>query len=240
MIIKYPNQISSHIYNLSKVKVSTPSYKQKSGNFFGKIENEINSNQSKLSTILGALIVLVLGILIFNFFNKSKPSLGPAQQTQQEQQQEDVSVNQLPGKYTVKEGDTLFLIAEKYYQDGYKYSELAKVNSLNDPDLISTGQVLQIPKLTLQETATNPLPLESPQISQIPDNSTILGTGGGNTTIWGPKIEDKSYTVVEGDWLSTIAARAYGDISAYQRIADANHLANPNHIVPGTVLTIPR
>lgn len=230
MIIKSSNQIGRHIYNLSKVKIPSSPYKQPTSNFFGKIENEINSNQSKLSTVLGALIILVIGILIFNFFNKSKPTLGPAQQTQQDQQ-EDVLVNQLPGKYTVKEGDTLFLIADKYYQDGYKYIEIAKANNLADVNVIETGQILEIPKLT-EQTAIVP-PASSP-------SSTELGTGGGNTTIWGPKIEDKSYTVVEGDWLSTIAARAYGDISDYKKIADANNIANPDYIVPGTVLTIPR
>lgn len=195
--------------------------------YLEKIESEIQSNQSKVSMILGALIILVVGILVFNYFNRNKADLGPAQQMEVG---EDVSPQQLPGKYTVKEGDTLFVIAEKYYADGYQYPEIAKANNLTNPDQIEVGQVLQIPKLELQAQA-------SPQPSL---SEEVLGTGGGNTTIWGPRIEGNTYTVVEGDWLSKIAGRAYGDIFAYDRIAKANNIANPDFIEPGMVLTIPR
>lgn len=203
--------------------------KKTSGNYLEKLEGEIQSNQSKVSLVLGALIVLVIGVLVFNYFNRNKSSLGPAQQTQVEGQ--DVSKENLPGKYTVKEGDTLFTIAEKYFADGYKYPEIAKASNLTNPDQIEKGQVLQIPKLELQA-----------QASPTPDASAeeALGTGGGNTTIWGPKIEGNTYTVVEGDWLSTIAARAYGDIMAFDRIAKANNIPNPDQIEPGMVLKLPR
>lgn len=190
-------------------KVSSPSLLE-------KVETEIQSNQSKVSMILGALIILVVGILVFNYFSKNRAALGPAQQTQNE---EDISPNQLPGKYTVKEGDTLFVIAEKYYQDGEKFFEIAKANNLANADQIEAGQILELPKLTVQET---------------------LGTGGGNTTIWGERIEGNTYTVVEGDWLSTIAGRAYGDIMTFDKIAKANNIQNPDQIEPGTVLAIPR
>lgn len=175
--------------------------KNTSENYFEKLEKEVQTNQSKISMVLGALIVLVIGILIFNYFSKSKSDLGPAQQTKAEE-----------NNYTVKEGDTLFTIADKFYQNGYLYTEIAKANNLADADQIETGQVLQIPKVTTTET----------------------------TTLWGPKIEGNTYTVVEGDWLSTIAGRAYGDIMAFDKIAKANNIPNPDLIEPGTVLTIPR
>lgn len=203
--------------------------RKNSGKYLENIENEIQSNQSKISMVLGALIVLVIGILIFNYFNREKSSLGPAQQTQTVEQ--DVSKDSLPGKYTVKEDDSLFAIAEKYFADGYKYPEIAKENNLTNPDQIETGQVLQIPKLALQPTQASPEP--SPNLQE-------LGTGGGNTTIWGEKIEGNTYTVVEGDWLSKIAGRAYGDIFAYDQIAKANNIPNPDLIEPGMKLTIPR
>ena len=167
--------------------------------------------------VLGALIVLVVGVLVFNYFNRNKPDLGPAQQTEQG----DVSPDNLPGKYTIKDGDTLFTIAEKYYQDGYKFTEIAKVNNLGNVDAIETGQVLDIPKLVEEAT-------------------TELAKGGGNTTVWGPRIEGDSYTVVEGDWLSIIAARAYGDIYAYKKLAESNNISNPDLIYPGQVLKLPR
>lgn len=205
----------------------------KNGDYLTKIENNINSNQSKLSMVLGALIILVIGILIFNYFNRSKPSLGPAQQTEQVQTKQDASPDQLPGKYTIKDGDTLFNIADKYYHDGYKYTEIAKDNNISNADIIETGQVIEIPKLTPGTAITSPEPQTSPSISG-------LGTGGGNTTIWGPRIEGNTYTVVNGDWLSKIAGRAYGDVFLFDKIAKANNITDANLIEPGTVLTIPR
>ncbi len=213
-------------------KISTSNTKSAAGgNYLERLENEIQSNQSKVSLVLGALIVLVIGILIFNYFNRSKPSLGPAQQSQQTEQPQDVSPDQLPGKYTVKEGDTLFLISEKYYQDGDKFTEIARANNISDPNQVSQGQILEIPKLETQQAQASPQPSASEE---------SLGTGGGNLTIWGPRIEGNTYTVVEGDWLSKIAGRAYGDIMAFEKIAKANNISNPDHIEPGQVLVIPR
>ncbi len=235
-----------------------PVYTLPSNKYLTKIETDIKNNPSRVSMILGGLIILVIGILVFNFFNKSKPSLGPAQQTESSTaQQKDVAPQDLPGKYTVKEGDTLFLIAEKYYKDGDKFSEIAKANNLTDVNAITVGQTLNLPKLSdntqiaakpsnTPTPSVSPTPAEDSNISSAPqgepenqDNSD-LGTGGGNNTIWGPRIEGATYTVQEGDWLSTIAGRSYGDVLSYKKIAEANNISNPDYIVPGQVLKIPR
>lgn len=210
--------------------------KKTSGKYLEKLESEIQSNQSKVSMILGALIVLVIGILVFNYFNKPKSDLGPAQQTQAEQA--DVSKENLPGKYTVKEDDTLFLIAEKYYYDGFKYPEIAEANNLTNPDQIEVGQSIEIPKLQTEQAQATPE--ASAQPTPLAEEPQGTGTGGGDSTIWGPKIDGNSYTVVEGDWLSKIAGRSYGDIFAYDKIAKANNIPNPDLIQPGAILTIPR
>lgn len=229
---------------MSKKSVKQPDMKVadiKANNYLSKIEDELKSNQSKVSMVLGVLIILIIGILISNYFSKGKPTLGPAQQVQQTTQ-EDVPLDNLPGKYTVKDGDTLFEIADKYYKDGYKYTEIAKTNNMSDVDVIVVGQVIEIPKLTEEIAMINPTPssFASMEASPTPNTISDLGTGGGNTTIWGTKIEDKTYTVTEGDWLSKIAERAYGDVFLFEKIAKANNITNPDLIEPGTVLTIPR
>lgn len=205
-----------------------------SQSYFDKVGSQVESNQSRLTMVLGGLIILVVVILLFNYFNRSKPSVGPSQQT--EQTQEDISPENLPGKYTVKEGDTLFTISEKYYNDGYKYTEIAQASNLTDPNNIEVGQQLEIPKLsddTLMAEST-PMPTETPT----PQEQT---TQTVPTQDWGPKITSDTYTVSEGDWLSTIAARAYnGDLMAYIKLAQANNIQNPDLIYPGTVLKIPR
>ena len=205
--------------------------KKSSTTYLEKLEDEIKSNNSPFSLILGALIVIVVGVLVFNFFNQRNQDLGPASQTDQAG---DVSPDKLPGKYTVKEGDTLFTIAEYYYQDGYKFEEVAKANKLDDVNSLNVGQVLEIPKVEVVAEAS-----ETPVASMTPEVASI-GTGGGDTTVWGPKITGDTYTVVEGDWLSTISARAYGDVMAYSKIASANNIANPDLIEPGQVLKLPR
>ena len=192
--------------------------------YWQKLETDMQSNQSKVSMVLGGLIILVAGILIFNYFNKSQTAdLGPAQTTQSENTvEQDIAPEKLPGKYTIKEGDTLFSIAQKYYGDGYKYTNIASANNLTDPNAIEKGQVITIPTLDSQ-----------------PVIETVEATME-NQTSWGAKIEANSYTVAEGDWLSKIAGRAYGDIFSYDKIAKANNITNPNVIEPGMVLVIPR
>ena len=107
--------------------------------------------------------------------------------------------------------------------------------------MLETGQIIEIPKLESQiaqvpETQATPQPSASAE----PKQEQSLGTGGGDTTIWGPKIDGNTYTVTEGDWLSTIAARAYGDIMAFDRIVKENNISNPDLIEPGLVLKLPR
>lgn len=214
--------------------------KSTNSSYFNKIESDIKTNQSTLSLVLGALIVLIVGVLLFNYFNRNKDAeLGSAQQTAEEGA--DVTPENLPGKYTVKTGDTLFLIAESYYKDGYKYSEIAKENNLANADAIETGQVLEIPKLEIEDTQADEIVATTDaEMVKIEEDEVEKATGGGDTTIWGPKIEGNEYTVVEGDWLSTIAARAYGDIMAYTKIAEANNIKNPDLITPGMTLKLPR
>lgn len=214
-------------------KVTTEkSNKDTDRNYLQNIETDLRSNQSKLSLVLGALIVLVVGILIFNFFNKGKSDLGPAQQTEQ-QTKEDVSPDELPGKYTVKEGDTLFAIADKYYQDGYKYEEIAKTNNISNADDIEVGKTLEIPKLAESMTTKTPATTPTPSAEENTPPPSV-------SSDFGPVITSGTYTVAADDWLSKIAARAYGDVMLFDKIAKANNIQNPDLIEPGTILTIPR
>ena len=49
----------------------------------------------------------------------------------------------------------------------------------------------------------------------------------------------QTYTVQRGDTLSAIARRFYGHAGEYRRIAEANHIPNPDLIHPGQQLIIP-
>ncbi|WP_221089137.1 BON domain-containing protein [Deinococcus aquaedulcis] len=47
--------------------------------------------------------------------------------------------------YTVKAGDSLSEIAQKYYGDAMQYKKIAHYNNISNPDLIQPGQKLRIP-----------------------------------------------------------------------------------------------
>ncbi len=257
----------------SEIKVNHSS--ESSDGFLGNFKFNFEENQSYINMALGALIVIVLGILIFNYFNKPSGLVGPSGQTQQAAQDQngDVAKNNLPGKYTVKEGDTLSIIAQNYYGDAQKFSNIAQANNITDINSLKPGQVLEIPKLSedtaamtnapastepspstatqamtepspssITMTPASPQPTEAPQMTQAPPQSNSeYGQGGAtNQTIWGEKITGDTYIVQSGDWLSKISGRAYGDIYAYQKIAQANNIQNPDQIEPGTVLKIPK
>jgi nucleoid-associated protein YgaU len=44
--------------------------------------------------------------------------------------------------YTIKSGDTLWVLARKFYGDGSRWPELAKKNGIKDPRKLRVGQVL--------------------------------------------------------------------------------------------------
>ena len=56
--------------------------------------------------------------------------------------------------YTVKRGDTLWDIAQKYLGDPYKYKYLATINNIPNPDLIYVGQVIKLSGGSSSNTAT--------------------------------------------------------------------------------------
>jgi len=249
--------------------VTSRSDKKSDENFLDRIQNDLEKNQSYLNLILGALIVIVLGVLVFNYFNKPEDEEGIVTPVAEQMTDEngDVTKENLPGKYTVKEGDTLFTVAASYYGDGNKYTEIVKENALPS-ESIEVGQGLTIPKLEVDPSASpdasgsaspstepsaSPSPsaeaMASPEESEAPvagasiqpTMTTDTGTGGAmNQTTWGAEIKEDTYTVQADDWLSKIAGRAYGDMTKYEAIAKANNISNPDTIEVGTVLKIPR
>ena len=49
------------------------------------------------------------------------------------------------GSHTVSSGDSLYAIAQKYYGDGNRYTEIAAANNITNPNMIYEGQELIIP-----------------------------------------------------------------------------------------------
>ena len=174
-----------------------------------------DSEESFVSMALGLAVVLVIGVLIVNYFRQGKSASTQTDETTQEE-----SVTTPGGKHTVKAGETLWSIAEDSYKSGYNWVDIQKANNLTNPNSIEEGQVLTIPDVK---------PIVVEEKGQISAASSVE-TG---------KTQAKSYTVVHGDDLWNIAVKEYGSGYDWVKIADANHLANPGLIHAGNVLTLP-
>lgn len=198
--------------------------------------------------ILGAIVIIVVGMLVVNYFRSSEPG---------ETFPEGITTEEeitLPTNHLVEAGETLWSISEKYYKSGYNWVDIAEANSLSRSDIISEGQEIIIPDveprildeegaLAQNDETTEtmaPEPTQAPTVSP-----TVSPTQTPEAEIDEQKqpvqdVEGDSYTVVKGDSLWKIAERAYGDGYKWVEIARANNLINPDLIHAGNVFVIPR
>lgn len=109
-----------------------------------KLLKSLKINENLISTVLGGVVVLLMAVMIFNYF-KSVNRTGVLTE-EAAVKVEDVTKSD-ENVYEVKAGDELFKIAEKVYGDGYKYVEIAKENDIKNPDEIEVGTKLKLPKL---------------------------------------------------------------------------------------------
>lgn len=177
-------------------------------------------SESYASLVLGAIAVLVAGILFISFakVNKSTQTSSTRDALKMEDQKSNTS-----SAYTVNPGDDLWRISENIYKDGYKWVEIAKANKLENPGLIYAGSKLIIP------AATSTAVRESEKFTEA--ESPIIQSGS---------ITGNVYKIKAGDNLWNIAVRAYGDGFKWPEIAKANNLQNPGLIHSGNILKIPR
>lgn len=126
--------------------------------------------------------------------------------------------------YTVRSGDTLTGIARRF---GVTAAALQSANGISNPNLLSIGQVLQIP--------LSPAP--GPQRPSVGPLETPGGTvPPPTTTTTRPPSGGRTYTVASGDTLYAIARRFGVTVSALQA---ANGITNPAGLTVGQVLVIP-
>lgn len=194
-----------------------------------KILKAIHLSESTLSTFLGAFVVIVVGILIFNYIQQAKKveQISEGVTTEEEKKVGEVAVEtteegklvpiSLPVDYEVKEGDNLWKIAEANYGSGYNWVDIAQANNLAFPDYLLVEQKLNLPKVEVK------LPIAT----EIEASESVT-------------ISSDTYKVQEGDNLWDIAVRAYGDGYKWPDIAQANNLANPDFIEVEQDLKLPR
>ena len=90
--------------------------------------------------VLGAIVVLVLGLLVATYFTRGGGQLGTAENTSALTEQ--VST---PKTYKVASGESLSGIADKVYGDMAYWTVLARANNIVNPNLIFVDAQLTIP-----------------------------------------------------------------------------------------------
>lgn len=133
-------------------------------------------SESIISMVLGAMVVLVIGALLFSYVrdwrNKNKAEVSnEMEQTaspmpvvveelpqgevtlEKNEQGLDVPAN-LPAKYTVKSGDSTWKIAEAFYGSGFNYVDIEHANTLEADSELVEGQELIIPKVIVRTAET--------------------------------------------------------------------------------------
>ncbi|MFC1649160.1 LysM peptidoglycan-binding domain-containing protein [Patescibacteria group bacterium] len=214
--------------------------------------------------VLGVLVIVVVGVLIVNYF---RSSAGDTSDKATSTVAEIGSVTHI-----VKEGDDLWKIAKEYYSDGLRWVEIAEINDIADPNLLESGQKLIIPNIREQiaeakskitnddsQQYENELEVEEEKIEEDPANTpaaTATNTPAPTTTntpvpsselstttqsekVEEMKLEGDMYEVRHGDHLWAIAEKVYGDGLRWVDIASANKLDNPNIIHAGNKLVLP-
>lgn len=182
-----------------------------------KVLGQKNWPESYTSLVLGLIVVVVVAILVVSFFKSRQSMEVSSDKTQRNAELQELTQEENNSVYTVVEGDNLWTISEKFYQTGYKWVDIAKMNNLSNPDVIEKGVKLKIPKIEQQKKIVEPV---------VAQPNTISGT---------------TYTVKQSEFLWDIAVRAYGDGYKWLEIANVNNISNPDYIIfTGDVLKIPR
>lgn len=182
-----------------------------------KMRQKLDLPESYISITLGFLVILVAGILTYNYFVKNR-TMTPSEKVEKIMEEQKTAdgktvVSTLPTSYTVAKGDSLWSIAERHYKSGYNWVTIVKANNLMNPNKIEEGQKLSLPKA-----------------DPIKPEGQILAT----------QAPPKEYAVVKGDSLWKISEREYGTGYSWTKISNYNKIANPNVIQPGLVLKLPR
>jgi nucleoid-associated protein YgaU len=187
-----------------------------------QILKTVKLNENTISMVLGALVVIVTGILVVNYFKEKGGDTLPDLSTQTDQSQ-----------YIVKEGETLWSISEDRYGSGYNWVDIYEANNLTS-ESIAVGQILTLPDVSAEQ------PTDTKEVSEVAVEATEAPEASPTASSQPEEISGDTYTVVKGDSLWSISEAAYGNGYRWTEIAKVNKLDNPNVIHTGNVLTLPR
>ena len=186
-------------------------------------------NEGLISTVMGGVVVVVMAAMIFNYFKTFNKNGKITDESAVNLSQEEILSKELPTTYKVVKGDDLWHISEKFYNSGYNYVDIAKASKLANASAIEVGQELVIPKVVAKKATV--IKAETAKKIETKTQTAKISIEGGK------------YTTVKGDYLWSIAVRAYGDGYKWTAIYNANKAKigkNPSWLFTGVELVLPR
>jgi nucleoid-associated protein YgaU len=101
-----------------------------------KFLKNIKLNEETISMVLGAIVIVIVGVLIVNYFKDKSGGSIPGSSTQTSAKE-----------HVVVKGETLWSISEDSFGSGYNWVDIKSVNGLKS-DIIEVGQKLVIPDVS--------------------------------------------------------------------------------------------
>ncbi len=131
-----------------------------------KLLKNLKLNEGNISTVLGALVVIIVGILVINYFKDRRTETLTGLNTQ----------NQNTGEHIVVKGETLWSIAEDAYGSGYNWVDIKEANSLTS-DTIEVGQKLTLPDVAAKKPTSTKVVVTAPAAQTITGESYTVIRG---------------------------------------------------------------
>lgn len=137
--------------------------------------------QSYASLVLGAIIVIILGLLVANYFTRKNttPQIGSGEQTTGTQEETKV-----PQEYKVAAGDSLSAISAKTYGSEEFWPAIAQANNIANPNLIFVDATLNLPAKSEAEATKVQLTTTSYQVQAGETLFTIAEKVYGDGSRW--------------------------------------------------------
>lgn len=137
----------------------------------------IKLSENAVSTLLSGAAVLMIAVLLFNYFRSINKAPGKTSSAATETALEI----EIP-TYTVQKGDTLWSIAEAKSGSGYKWNDLYAMNKdvISDPQLIEVGIKIKL----LAETAQTNTQVQNYEVKSGDNLWNIAAEKCGSGFVW--------------------------------------------------------